>query len=247
MDKNDRIVILAGLAIAGMAFAVPLVRNTFRTLMILVHEMGQMIAGWAYGYPSLPAFDLAYGGGLTIHIQRSMLLVGVVLGSLIVLGFVYRRTPRAPVFLGVVAAVYAITAFTDWHQVIILFMGHGTELLIGGVFIYRALSGAAVVHSIERPLYAAICFFIVFSDFVFAWSLVTSAFQRAVYQEAKGGGHWMDFSRIAEEYLHTDLSAVALVFFLCCFLPIILGYLAFRYQEYLRAGVRKLAAQENRR
>ena len=92
-------------------------------------------------------------------------------------------------------------------------MGHGTELLIAGIFFYRALSGAAVVHSVERPLYAAIAFFIVFSDINFSYRLMTSPFARAEYADAKGGGHWMDFSRIAIDHLHVNLTSVAFLFF----------------------------------
>ena len=37
---------------------------------------------------------------------------------------------------------------------LILFMGHGTELIIAGLFIYRALSGRSIVHSAGT---AAVC------------------------------------------------------------------------------------------
>jgi len=140
--------------------------------------------------------------------------------------------------------VHLVLTFTRLNEVLILFMGHGTELLIAGIFFYRALSGAAVVHSVERPLYAAIAFFAVFSDLGFGYRLVTSPFARAEYADAKGGGHWMDFSRIAIDHLHVNLTAVASVFFICCLITLPLGFLAFRYQEYLREGLRRLVARE---
>ena len=136
--------------------------------------------------------------------------------------------------------IHAILAFTSAHQVVILFMGHGTELAIAGIFFYRALSGSAVIHSIERPFYAAIAFFIVLSNLSFAYGFITSPLARIAYEDAKGGGHWMDFSRIAEDYLRVRLARVAAFFFVCCFFPLVLAFLAFRYQEHLSAALTRL-------
>ena len=71
MHKEDWIVLAVGLGIAAIVFAVPLLKHIFGTLMILIHEMGHMIFGWILGYPSVPAFDLMYGGGVTLHTDRS--------------------------------------------------------------------------------------------------------------------------------------------------------------------------------
>lgn len=203
--------------------------------------MGHSIFGWIYGYPSLPAFDFVYGGGMTFHIARSYLLIGVMYVLLAVAAWSWRKNTAAVVVLIVLGAIHGATAFSDAHQVIILFMGHGTELAIAAIFIYRALSGAAVVHAAERPLYAAVGLFIVFHNLGFAYGLMTSVYEQALYEEAKGGGHWMDFSRIAEEYMHTKLSSVARFFLFCCFLPVPVGFLLFRYQEYLRNWIGSLA------
>jgi hypothetical protein len=210
-------------------------------MLVLVHEMGHCIFGWLFGYPSFPAFDFIYGGGLTFHGGRSLLLLGAEYVVLAVGLYVFRSNFRTVALLVLIGIAHAACAFTSAHQVVILFMGHGTELAIAAIFLYRALSGAAVVHAAERPLYAAVGLFIVFSDLAFAYGLVTQPVQRALYEDAKGGGHWMDFSRIAEEYLHTKLSTVALFFLVCSLLPIPAGFLMFRYQEYLRAAVTRLA------
>ena len=47
----------------------------------------------------------------------------------------------------------------------------------------------------------------------------------------------MDFSRIAERHLHCSLPAVATFFLLCCLAAVAIGFLAFRYQGHLRAGL----------
>ena len=119
-------------------------------------------------------------------------------------------------------------------------MGHGSELILSGVFIYRALSGSVIVHPVERPLYAFTGFFIELSNFRFSYQLSMSEYHRFMYEEEKGGGHWMDFSRIAEEYLNVDLSTVSIFFFLCCFLPPILGFLVYRHQKHFNLLIANL-------
>lgn len=141
------------------------------------------------------------------------------------------------ILLVTLIVVHAILSATFVHEVVILSMGHGTELIIAAVFFYRALSGAAVVHSVERPLYAAVSLFVVFTDLRFAYRLMTSTEARLEYEQAKGGGHWMDFSRIAEDYLHVDLTAIALFFFLAAMLPLVAGFFLFRYQDYIRRWI----------
>jgi hypothetical protein len=244
MDRTDWMFLGIGLAIAVGVKAFPLLNHIFMTMTTLVHELGHTIFGWLFGYPSLPAFDLRYGGGVTMSMQRSIALLILFYGLCAGLIYTYRRNTVTLVFLLTLVIVHAVCTYTSMHDVIILFMGHGTELAIAGIFIYRALSGAAVVHTAERPLYAAVGLFIVISDTIFSYRLVTSVRARDLYEQAKGGGHWMDFSRIAEDYLHVDLTAVALFFFLCCLIPPILGFLAFRYQEYLRKLVTHMWARE---
>ncbi len=240
MDRDDWIVLGSGLVIAIVVMMFPLLNHIFMTLVILVHEMGHTIAGWMFAYPSVPAFDLHYGGGITLHTQRSLVLLIVLYSFLAFLIYTYRKNVSTLILLAVLLIVHLIFSLTYFHEVVILFMGHGTELIIAAIFFYRALSGAAVVHSVERPLYCAIGLFIVFADTRFAFKLMTSHAARRNYEQAKGGGHWMDFSRIAEDFLGVDLTSVAFFFFLCCLLPLILGFLTFRYQEYIRRGILRL-------
>ena len=142
-------------------------KHILNTLMILVHEMGHAIVGWLFGYPSLPAFDLQYGGGVTIHVNRWTALLILIYAGFAALIFLYRKNIPTLVLLCAVVAIHGFMAFTSWHEALILFMGHGTELVIAAIFIYRAVSGSKVVHAIERPMYGVIGFYIVFADMVF--------------------------------------------------------------------------------
>ena len=96
------------------------------------------------------------------------------------------------------------------------------------------------MRPVERPLYAFVGFFIVLSDLRFAHGLMTSAAGRAEYEAAKGGGHWMDFSVLAEQHLNTDLGTVAAFFLLACALPPVGAVLFHRGRETILRGLARL-------
>ena len=114
-------------------------------------------------------------------------------------------------------------------------MGHGSELIFASVFLHRALSGSACQYSVERPLYAWIGFYVIIYDLRLSYKLITSVYERQLYADAKGGGHWMDFSRLADEYFGVPLEAVAGAFALLCLLPPILGLATSWLRPELRA------------
>ena len=233
-----------GLALTVFILFIPFLSYIFHYLLILVHEFGHAIAGWLYGYPSVPAFDFVYGGGVTPYQSRKMIIVIVVYLLFASLFYLYRKKPFTLVFLLIIVGLYTVFALTSGHQVIILFMGHGFELLFAIVFLYRAFSGSSIIVPIERPLYAFLGFFIVFMDIRFAHRLMTSAAFRADYGAAKGGGHWMDFSRIAHEFFNVELTSAAAFFFVLCVLTPIAAFLIFRYKAFLASFFKRLLFTE---
>jgi hypothetical protein len=222
-----------GLVTAIVILFVPFLSFVFRYLITLVHEIGHALWGWLFGYPSIPAFDFTYGGGITMHQDRYMIIVIIVYALFAWLFYLYRKNHLSLVVLFVIVALYTISAFTFFHSIVILFMGHGTELIFGAIFFYRALSGNSIIIDAERPLYGFLSFFIFFSDIAFAHRLITSTSFRAEYEAAKGGGHWMDFSQIAEEYLKVKLSTVAALFLFLCLITPVLTFLFFKYKKKL--------------
>ena len=125
-----------------------------------------------------------------------------------------------------------LLAVSPAHRHLMVLMGHGNELIIATVFIYRALSGSAVKVPAERPLYAACGLFIVFESLRFGAGLMTSEALRHAYEQAKGGGHWMDFSQLAGEFEIRVKTLAALFFGSALAVPGV-AWLLFRYREQL--------------
>jgi hypothetical protein len=244
LDRSGWIILLVCPIAALLCMVFFWLRWTLETFKTLVHEMGHAIFGWLFGYPSFPAFDVIWGGGVTIHTGRSTALWILIYVGFGALFWVYRKNRATLAVLAALVILHAVSALTSIHSVLMVFMGHGTELVIAGLFIYRSLSGRAVIHAAERPLYGVIGFFIVFSNISMAYKLLTNVYYREDYLSAKGGDLDMDFSVIAHDYLHSDMTSVVIVFFICCLLCLALSFLAFRYMEYLHSAAAALLIRE---
>jgi len=239
LEPAGRLALMIGAPLGFLLFLFPLTNFILSYLVILVHEMGHAAAWWLFGYPAVPAFDFVYGGGVTMHRERSVLVLAVVIA---LLSLPFMRALRRPLGWAAWAAVmagYAVTAFTPLAHLIALAMGHGAEILFGGLCFYRVFSGRGLIRGEERPLYALLGVFIVFKDLAFAWKLMFSDAFRAEYGEAKGGGHWMDFSRIAEG-LSTNVETVSSLFFLATLAAAPLAWGLFRRQNAIRARLTAL-------
>ncbi len=244
IEREGWIAAAVGLGLALLAMAVPFVHTVFSAFTTLVHEMGHAAFGWLYGYPSIPAFDFTYGGGVTLWQTRRPALAWLVQAGLLALVYLFRSNPRSRWLAAGLCGAYALTAWSGLHRPIITAMGHGFELLFAGLFLHRALSGNACRVEGERPLYAFLGFFVTFSNLRFAWKLVTDMHERAAYEMAKGGGHWMDFSVLAEQHLHVPLQSVALLFFVACWFPPLLALLVNLHREAAEAWVSELRRVE---
>ena len=218
--------LIVGGSLALVVYLVPFPRFVFHTLITLVHELGHAVAAWAFGTPALPAFDFVYGGGVTVNQGRSSGLMILIYLAFAAVAYWLRENRGYLIALAVWVCAYTLVAFTPLHEAIEIAMGHGSELIFAGIFLYRALTGSACRVSGERPLYAFCAFFILLSDAAFALSLLTSAARVADYEDAKGGGHWMDFSRLADDYVHVDLQAVVFVFLIAVVLVPFAAHLA---------------------
>lgn len=230
IDQAGRRAVAIGFGLAVATALLPILQMLIHSMVVLVHELGHAATGWLFGYPSIPAFDFTYGGGVTTHAGRSTLVLVGVLGSAAYGLWRFRAEPR-PFRTGLgLAAAYLLLLVLGGDEAVILAMGHAAELLFAGLFLYRALTGSGCKLEAERPLYAWLAMHIVWFDLQFAWGLMTSASQRASYAAAKGGGHWMDFSRLANETFHAPLESLAFVFGLLCLLPLPAAWWLARYR-----------------
>jgi hypothetical protein len=230
-DKQAVIAMVIGAGLGFWALHARLLYTLSSMMKTLVHELGHTLAGWAFGVPSIPAFDFTYGGGVTMHQQPSKLLIVCIYAGFAYLLFLYRRKPLSLAILAVIIAGHALCMMTPLKEPLTIAMGHGFELIFAGIFLYRAMSGFACVHNVERPLYAFLGFLITFDNIRFAWRLVHSPEHRWQYENAKGGGHWMDFSRLANEFFFVDLSVIANLFMLASLLPVLISVLLYASRE----------------
>ena len=109
-------------------------------------------------------------------------------------------------------SMWLLFAMTDLHDIALNVSGHGAELLFG-VFAFTKVFSVNVRVGAERWLYAMCGSFVVISAWVFALRLMESEQARAEYGAAKGGGHWMDMSRLSRN-LDLDLTQVAVLYWL---------------------------------
>lgn len=244
LDKEGWQSVAAGFFLAILLLLASPLTFIFSYFIILVHELGHTLTAWIFGYPSIPSFDFIYGGGVTMQFERAPLLEFLIYSAIVFLCYLYRSQRSTLVFFMFFAFIYSIVAFTKLHEMLMIFMGHGFELIFAGIFLYRAISGYGSRSSIERPLYAMLAFFTVFYDIRFAWLLVFDSETRSIYEEGKGGLLDGDFVRLAGEYLGVDLSIVVTFFLLLCFLTPLLTFLCFRYRNVWIYFILKLLARE---
>ena len=231
-----------GAGLALLTEVLPFLRVLVGYFVVLIHEIGHALTGWLFGYPSLPAFDFSYGGGVTLHQDQRMWIVVAVYALSIFCAWIFRANRLSLGLVVATIAIYSALVFTRASDVAMIAMGHGAELIFAGLFLHRAFSGNACHHAVERIAYAWIGFHIVLHDLRFAFGLMTNGFEREMYAAAKGGGHWMDFSRLAGEYFGVSLQVVAGVFFVLCLLPPAIALAASWLRPELAALREKLGA-----
>jgi hypothetical protein len=238
LTRSDWVQLGIGFGIAVVFMAVPILNWICSYLSILVHELGHWLAGMLFGYPSVPAFDLRQGGGLTLHQERSTFtLICVYVVAL--LPFIWLRRNRLGMAVwGGVLVFFALVTHTRLHEWAMILSGHGTEVLIAGVFLYRAWANAAINTSSERPLYAALGLFMSWHVIGFAWRVLYDVDARADYFVGKIDCD-NDLVRIASL---TGISMNAWLWLLIfgASAAVAVSFLAFRYQETWRGWVWRL-------
>lgn len=188
-----------GLAAAIIVYAIPFTRFVFSAIVTLFHELGHAIAGWLFGYASLPAFDFVYGGGMTHHGPFRLSIAIAVGCGFAYLAWLFRENRKS---VAIVAAVFLVWLFfvtREWRrEIAFASAGHLSEFILAGILFYKAMSGVGWKSAeVERPLGAFVAFFVQIHATLFAWRLTRDAEFLEWYRRGKGGALMNDLEVVA--------------------------------------------------
>jgi len=188
-----------GLGSAVALFWIPPARFIFSALVTLFHELGHAVMGWLMGYPSLPAFDLVYGGGLTSHGEFQRPVVIAIACGLAYCAWRARRHHAAVVLLGILFLVWVLFVSREWRrELAFASAGHLGELTLATIFLYKAMFEEGWRRpEVERPLAALVAFFVQINSIAFTLKLLGSPEFLSWYREGKGGALMNDLEVIA--------------------------------------------------
>ena len=113
------------------------------------------------------------------------------------------------------------------RQAVYLHFATRAELLIATTFYLDELKDSEARLAASRSAASGVERLEAFID---AWG----SYIPEVYGMAKGGGHWMDLSRISIDYLGIGLPTVAFGLFLACWATPILAYAFYRWEPWLQ-------------
>jgi len=220
-----------------MGFPLALLSNGIGYMSIFFHEIGHTIFSWGYGYVTVPYFDFFNGGGMSMPLSEQSHLLSLFILSGGAYGIFLIRDYRVVFWLAMGLWLFLfITSFMGFHETVILFMGHVSELIVGSFFIYRALMNWVVKAGVERHFYAIIGFFMIFSNIRDFIGLIVSDIERNVYAAQKGAFHMGDFSRIAIDELGVSLEAVSGFAFAIAMILLILPFVVYAFERrYIEA------------
>ena len=226
------VALAAGLIAAVVLIAFPFSRWLLHFFSVLVHEFGHALFGWLFGYPSIPSFDFSHASGVTLWTGRStILLVALHLGCISLIVMAIRKRGIALALIPI-AAVWALLAHIRFHDAVIVYMGHGMELAIAGIFLYRAMTGVALEREYERPIYSMLACYLIVNNVLFSISLITDQGARYLYEnDARQVVN--DFKHIAYFHLgNVDISVVAYFHIFACLLVAALTIFCVRFVRF---------------
>jgi len=188
-----------GLATALIVYAIPFTRFVFSAIVTLFHEFGHAVAGWLFGYASIPAFDFVYGGGMTHH-GPFRLSIAIPVGCVFAyLAWLFRENKKT---VAIVAALFLVWLFfvtREWRrEIAFASAGHLSEFILAGILFYKAMSGVGWKSpELERPAGAFVAFFVQIHGTLFAWRLTRDADFLEWYRRGKGGALMNDLEVVA--------------------------------------------------
>jgi hypothetical protein len=235
VTREGWLIIGVGLAAALGASVYPAANFFLNFIRTFIHEFGHTVACWFFAHPSAPSFNIATGGGMTVYDDRNNWLLAGIFAVFLLMLFLYRKNRLTVSLLLAGAITYIMLLATDVHEIVILLSGHGAELLVAGILMYRVLGDRRIVGKLQRPAYALTGCFILLQGATFSYQLFTSHVYRHSYEVTKGAGFEMDFTRIAHDFLGVEVRYIALAFFILTLLVPMVSFCCFRFERLLES------------
>jgi hypothetical protein len=231
-DATTWKVAMTGTILGLILFLISFTHFIFSYFNILTHELGHAMFSWMFGRFAIPLFDFMFGGGMTMIYDRAPGFTVVMAIVFIIVAFFSLRNFFRLAWLIVFAAVYFTIILTGADEALGIFMGHGSELIFVGIFLYRGISSFACQYEAERYVYIMLAAFMLFNDISFANGLLFDPSKVSEYMEGKGGIVDNDFVRVANEYWHVKLSTVVGFYYFLTLITPVITVLAYRYREW---------------
>lgn len=223
IDKEAAVALALGLTAAllitlgDFKFA----RFIIHHFVTLVHEFGHALFSWLQGYFAIPAFDFTHGGGVTMTEEKAS--TGIRIGVFVcfaILAWKFHKYKLILIPTIIIAALLLLSIITGKTELVLVYMGHGTVVIMGGVFLFRGLSNVSVHHFAERVLYFFLGFFSILEEYMFTRRVMANPGYRELYLEGKGGV-LNDFDRIADILMIPMDRAIAFHSLICILTPLI--------------------------
>lgn len=194
------------------------------------HELGHTVFMWFYGYPTIPVFDFAHGGGMAVALTDQQIpLLLLVWGGLGYGLWFFRQYRSFQILITFLVILNLSLVFSHDRAAVMDFMGPAAECLVGGFLLYRALFNLAPRGDFERFLNAFFGFGMIFQVFVNGYGLLHSTAFRLVYYQQKGSHGFGDFHKIADRLPFWDFSDVVSIWLglnlICLIVPFVLFFL----------------------
>lgn len=199
LGPAEKKILAFGLCSAAVVYAFPLTRYMLSVLVTLFHELGHAVAGWLFGYPSIPAFDFVYGGGLTHYNTFKLSIVLAIGAGFGYLLWLFRQNKTSVALVATLFLSWLFIVISPWRRELVMAAaGHLSEFILAGILFYKSLAGVGWRNPFfGRPLGAFVAFFVQIHSTLFAWRLGHDAQFLAWYRQGKGGALMNDLESIA--------------------------------------------------
>jgi hypothetical protein len=205
---------------------------------VFIHEIGHCISMWLFGYVALPEWDLEYGGGLAHAFSGQSYLIRIAC-FLLFIGLAWQNKKNKIIFVSLIifACLFTIVGFFPFHHVVVSFMGHGFEMMIGSLLLFLAWFNVGFNFEgdrleMEKSLSAGLGFYFNLAVIKNFYRVISDPFIKEEYSSPSARGYDNDFVTISYK-LWVGLESVcyfAIGFAIFC---IILPAILFLVSEFI--------------